>query len=120
MAARRGSVPASALVGARRNVLKARSRGEVSPRVQVAEMQRARLLGAAVATIGDMGYAGASVAHITARARVSRRTFYDLFANREDCLLAVLGDAVERISARSPRPISPSRRGAIVCVGGCS
>ncbi len=61
-------------------------------------MQRARLLSAAVATIGELGYAGASVAHITARARVSRRTFYDLFANREDCLLAVLGDAVQRIS----------------------
>ncbi len=84
--------------GARRNALKTRSRGELSPRVHVAEMQRARLLSAAVATIGELGYAGASVAHITSRARVSRRTFYDLFANREDCLLAVLGDAVERIS----------------------
>jgi AcrR family transcriptional regulator len=38
------------------------------------------------------------VTHITARAQVSRRTFYDLFANREDCLLAVLEDAVERVS----------------------
>jgi AcrR family transcriptional regulator len=85
-------------VGVRRNALKTRSRsGGASPRLQVAEMQRARLLGAAVATIGELGYAGASVAHITARARVSRRTFYDLFANREECLLAVLGDAVERI-----------------------
>jgi AcrR family transcriptional regulator len=61
-------------------------------------MQRARLLRAAVATIGELGYSGASVAHITSRARVSRRTFYDLFANREECLLAVLADAVERVS----------------------
>ncbi len=76
----------------------ARSAPAISPRVHVAEMQRARLLSAAVATIGELGYAGASVAHITARARVSRRTFYDLFANREDCFLAVLGDAVQRIS----------------------
>jgi AcrR family transcriptional regulator len=66
--------------------------------LQVAEMQRARLLGAAVAMIGELGYSGASVAHITARARVSRRTFYDLFANREECLLAVLEDVVERVS----------------------
>jgi AcrR family transcriptional regulator len=65
--------------------------------VQVAEMQRARLLTAAAMTIAELGYSRASVAHITARARVSRRTFYDLFANREECLLAVLGDAVERI-----------------------
>jgi AcrR family transcriptional regulator len=102
MAARRGPTPAPARapkVGVRRNALKTRSsNGGASARYQVAEMQRARLLGAAVVTIGELGYAGASVAHITARARVSRRTFYDLFANREDCLLAVLGDAVERIS----------------------
>jgi AcrR family transcriptional regulator len=76
----------------------ARSAPAISPRVHVAEMQRARLLSAAVVTIGELGYAGASVAHITARARVSRRTFYDLFANREDCFLAVLDDAVQRIS----------------------
>jgi AcrR family transcriptional regulator len=86
--------------GARRAQIKTRTRsgGGASPRVQVAEMQRARLLGAAVATIGELGYARASVAHVATRARVSRRTFYDLFANREDCLLAVLEDAVERVS----------------------
>jgi AcrR family transcriptional regulator len=91
-------MPASE-VGARRKALKRqRSRGGVvSPRVQVSEMQRARLLAAAVASIAELGYGGASVAHITARARVSRRTFYDLFESREDCLLAVLDDAVERI-----------------------
>ncbi len=84
--------------GERRNALRARS-GRVSapPRVQVAEMQRARLLAAAVVTIGELGYARSSVAHITGRARVSRRTFYDLFANREECFLAVLEDAVGRI-----------------------
>jgi AcrR family transcriptional regulator len=87
-----------AKTGARRKALKARP-GSVSatPRVQVAEMQRARLLAAAVATFAELGYSRSSVAHITARARVSRRTFYDLFENREDCLLAVLRDAVERI-----------------------
>jgi AcrR family transcriptional regulator/DNA-binding MarR family transcriptional regulator len=86
--------------GVRRNALKQqRPRGaSVSPRVQVAGMQRARLLAAAVATIAELGYAHASVAHITARARVSRRTFYDLFASREECLLAVMEDAMERIS----------------------
>jgi AcrR family transcriptional regulator len=84
--------------GARRNALQARARGaSVSPRVQVAGMQRARLLAAALATVEELGWPDASVAHIAGRARVSRRTFYDLFANREDCLLAVLQGAVERI-----------------------
>ena len=70
-----------------------------SPRLQVAEMQRSRLLSAAVVTVEELGWSGASVAHVTSRARVSRRTFYDLFANREECLLAVLEDVLERIEA---------------------
>jgi AcrR family transcriptional regulator len=90
-------------VGARRNALKRQRQqrrvrgGGVSSRVQVSEMQRSRLLAAAVVSIAELGYARASVAHITARARVSRRTFYDLFASREDCLLAVVQDVVERV-----------------------
>jgi AcrR family transcriptional regulator len=62
-------------------------------------MQRARLLHGAVAAVEEWGYADATVAHITARARVSRRTFYDLFANREECLLAVLQDVTARVDA---------------------
>jgi AcrR family transcriptional regulator len=45
----------------------------------------------------ELGWSATTVAHITARARVSRRTFYDLFEHREDCLLAVLDDVVERV-----------------------
>ncbi len=66
-------------------------------------MQRVRLLSAAVLTIDELGYADATVAHITARARVSRRTFYILFSGREECLLAVLQDTVERIEAEFAR-----------------
>jgi AcrR family transcriptional regulator len=69
------------------------------PRVQVSEMQRARLLNAAVVSIDELGYTGATVAHVAARARVSRKTFYDLFAGREDCLLAILQDTAHRIAA---------------------
>jgi AcrR family transcriptional regulator/DNA-binding MarR family transcriptional regulator len=46
----------------------------------------------------ELGWSSTTVAHITGRARVSRRTFYDLFEHREDCLLAVLQDVVERIA----------------------
>jgi AcrR family transcriptional regulator len=65
--------------------------------VHIAELQRARLLSAAVLVVDELGWSATTVAHITSRARVSRRTFYDLFENREDCLLAVLQDVVERI-----------------------
>lgn len=38
------------------------------------------------------GYAETTVARVIAAAGVSRPTFYDYFANREDCLLAALAD----------------------------
>ena len=86
--------------GMRRNALSKRVRvARLSPREQVSEMQRARLLAAAMASIAELGYERASVAHITARARVSRRTFYDLFAGREECLIGVMEGAVERIAS---------------------
>jgi AcrR family transcriptional regulator/DNA-binding MarR family transcriptional regulator len=73
------------------------ARGSSRARVQVSEMQRSRLLSAAVVTVEELGWSGATVAHITSRARVSRRTFYDLFDNRDDCLLAVLDDVVGEV-----------------------
>jgi AcrR family transcriptional regulator len=44
-----------------------------------------------------LGYPRVTVAHITARARVSRRTFYELFDNREDCLLAALESVADTV-----------------------
>jgi AcrR family transcriptional regulator len=63
-------------------------------REPVAEMQRLRLLAGAVGAIDEYGYAHTTVGHITARARVSRRTFYELFADRDACLAALLEDMV--------------------------
>ena len=57
-------------------------------------MQRSRLLVGAVGAIEEHGYAGLTVAQITARARVSRRTFYELFEDREACVAALIEDVV--------------------------
>ncbi len=73
------------------------SGGEGVPHPQVAEIQRSRLLAAAVRTVEELGYTRATVAHITRRARVSRRTFYELFSNREECLVAALESVVDSI-----------------------
>src|ERR1700677_4189886 len=67
--------------------------------VRVAEMQRARMLGGAVAAVEELGWANVTVASIASRARVSRKTFYDLFEDREDCLLAVLKETSAWIAA---------------------
>jgi AcrR family transcriptional regulator len=68
-------------------------------RSQIAEIQRSRLVAAAIRAVEELGYAGTTVAQITSRARISRRTFYELFANREECLATVLGDVVGVIEA---------------------
>jgi AcrR family transcriptional regulator len=63
----------------------------------VVEIQRSRLLAAALGAVDELGYPRVTVAHIASRARVSRRTFYELFDNREDCLLAALESVVKAI-----------------------
>ncbi len=69
------------------------------PHPQVAGIQRSRMLAAAVRSVEELGYSQATVAHITRRARVSRRTFYELFSNREECLVAALESIVQSIRA---------------------
>ena len=73
--------------------------GRGVPRRQVAEIQRSRLLAAAVRAADERGYANTTVADIVARSRLSRRTFYEMFADREECLSAVLEDALALIEA---------------------
>ncbi len=57
-------------------------------RAQVQEIQRRRLIAVAVEAVQELGYARVSVAQIVSRARVSRKTFYEIFTGREDCFLA--------------------------------
>ncbi len=76
-----------------------RDRLEIGGPQQIVEIQRSRLLAAAVGAVDELGYANTTVADITSRARVSRRTFYELFANREECLAAVLEGVVALIAA---------------------
>jgi AcrR family transcriptional regulator len=59
-------------------------------------LRRGRILKATVEVVAERGYAGASVGLVVARARVSRRTFDGLFADLEQCLVAVLDGALER------------------------
>ncbi|HXM87297.1 MAG TPA: TetR/AcrR family transcriptional regulator [Solirubrobacteraceae bacterium] len=58
------------------------------PAAPAAELQRARVLAAAIAVACEHGVGSVTVSRVIKRAHVSRRTFYELFANREDCLCA--------------------------------
>ncbi len=64
------------------------------PRVQVTEIQRTRMLAAAVEAVEEVGYARMTVAQVIGRAKVSRKTFYVVFADREDCFVAAFDQAV--------------------------
>ena len=49
-----------------------------------------RLLDGLVSSIGERGYRDTTVADIVRHARTSKRTFYEQFASREDCLIELL------------------------------
>jgi AcrR family transcriptional regulator len=77
---------------------RARLSGVVLPRTRVGEIQRSRLLAGAVAAIDELGYPRATVGRITARACVSRRTFYQMFADRDECFAAVLDEVAATVA----------------------
>lgn len=63
-------------------------------RNHVSQIQRARMITAMVDVASERGLANATVAHVVARSGVSRRTFYEMFNDREDCFLAALDEGV--------------------------
>ncbi len=50
--------------------------------------QRQRLLYAMTVVVAEKGYLATTVADVTSRAGVSRKTFYALFADKEECFIA--------------------------------
>jgi AcrR family transcriptional regulator len=59
-----------------------------APREVVADSQRERLLVAMADATATKGYAHVAVADVIERAGVSRRSFYEHFASKEECFLA--------------------------------
>lgn len=73
--------------------------GDGPARARVSEIQWARIIAAMVAIASEHGVGYATVARVVARSGVSRRTFYEIFADREDCFLAAFDQCVGRIAA---------------------
>jgi AcrR family transcriptional regulator len=63
----------------------------------VAQSQRARMFLAVMHAVADKGYAATTVADVIAAAGVSRRTFYEHFANVEECFLAAYDEGVQQV-----------------------
>jgi len=58
------------------------------PREVVAENQRERLLNGVVDAVAEHGYNATTIGAITEAAKISRRTFYEHFKDKEGCFLA--------------------------------
>jgi AcrR family transcriptional regulator len=65
----------------------------------VRDHQRQRLIAAIAGCCAERGYAAASVNDIATAAAVSKKTFYEVFSSKEECLLAAHGDYRARLFA---------------------
>jgi AcrR family transcriptional regulator len=73
-------------------------RGRHAPPLEVRlERQRDRLFAAAAAVFARVGYAEASAEAISREAGMSKATFYEHFANKEECILALFDAAAAKI-----------------------
>jgi AcrR family transcriptional regulator len=58
---------------------------------------RRRLMDALGVAAAEKGYAAVTIADVVAHARVSKRTFYEHFADKEACLLALYEDTCDEL-----------------------
>jgi AcrR family transcriptional regulator len=66
----------------------------------VRAVQRERLIAAMLKASAELGYRETNVQDVIDRAGVSRPTFYEHFANKEDCFLAAFDTSAERLRDR--------------------
>src|SRR5213083_2962710 len=73
-------------------------RGRHAPPLEVRlSVQRRRLFEAAATVFARMGYADATAEAISREAGMSKATFYEHFANKEECILALFGESATEI-----------------------
>jgi AcrR family transcriptional regulator len=81
------------------------------PRAFVVQNQRERIFDSLAAVCAEKGYPATTVEDVTARAGVSRRTFYDLFTGKEDCFAATYDTVVERLIGKADEAFSTGEPG---------
>jgi AcrR family transcriptional regulator len=88
----------------------ARGRHAPPPEVRI-PIQRQRLLRAAASEFAEHGFAGTGSDSISRRAGMSKATFYEHFANKEECMIALCDRAAEVVGgemAQAAREIGRS------------
>ncbi len=89
--------------GARRVLPKGRN---AASREVVWQSQQERLLEAMAGAVAELGYGATAVADVIARAGVSRKTFYEHFANKEQCFLAAYDAGVDVLLAATDEAVA--------------
>jgi AcrR family transcriptional regulator len=74
-------------------------------------LQRERLFRAAAAEFAERGYTGASSESISRRAGMSKATFYEHFANKEECIIALFDRAASVVATGMADAARGSGRG---------
>jgi len=72
--------------------------GRRLPQEEVARNQRERLFAALVAVVAEKGYEATRVADLLELSGVSRSAFYEHFADKEECLVAALGEFIAPVT----------------------
>jgi AcrR family transcriptional regulator len=67
------------------------------PRPVVSKIQRDRLMRAMARTVAEYGYQDTTVRRLLGRAGLSRRTYYELFEDKEDCFLAAYDEVIDHV-----------------------
>jgi AcrR family transcriptional regulator len=78
-------------------------------REAVVASQRGRLIDAMARAVAEHGYSDTTVAHVVALAGVSRKTFYEHFSDKQDCLLALYDTAIAYTLGRIDEALGDAR-----------
>jgi AcrR family transcriptional regulator len=70
---------------------------------------RRRLLDGMTASIDEIGYRDTTVADVVRLAKTSRRTFYEHFASKETCFVALVTEANDTMIGHIAAAVDPSR-----------
>jgi AcrR family transcriptional regulator len=79
---------------------------------EVIRNQRSRMHGAMIEAVAANGYEGTSVKQVVSLAGVSRRSFYEQFANKQECFLATYDVIATRSAGRVSAAYRAARGGA--------
>lgn len=83
---------------------------QANPALQPApeRSNRARLVAGLVSAIEEKGYPASTVSDVVRHARVSKRTFYEEFSDKEACFLAAYSALTDEVLEQIERAVDPS------------